>query len=172
MKNCPKCNNECDDNAIICPKCGFLFNLAAQQPEQPAQQGFQPQPPVNSGPQYQQGFQQPGYGQPQQPFGAPPAVQYAKNNGVAVAAFVLGLLGTLCNSWMLGVVGVILGFVGKNQIRNSKGLQKGDGLALAGIILGFIGTVLSVLTMVFLFTHPGFVQDIVRQYVERAAAAK
>jgi hypothetical protein len=46
------------------------------------------------------------------------------------------------------VVAVILGFVARNQIRQSQGRQGGDGLALAGIILGFVGIALVVFVLV------------------------
>lgn len=52
-------------------------------------------------------------------------------NGMAVGAFVCGLLG-------ISAVAIVLGFVARNQINRSGGREGGAGLALAGIILGFI----------------------------------
>lgn len=31
MKNCPKCNNSCDDGAVFCNQCGNSFNPSAYQ---------------------------------------------------------------------------------------------------------------------------------------------
>ena len=35
------------------------------------------------------------------------------------------------------IPGIVLGFVARSQIRQSRGAQRGDGLAIAGIIIGF-----------------------------------
>lgn len=72
-----------------------------------------------------------------------PAVTYTQqtvaklptNNLAIVSAIASGL------SWLglfgIGaVVGLILGFMARNEIKNSHGTQGGDGLALTGIILG------------------------------------
>ncbi len=71
-----------------------------------------------------------GYGYPQGPY-AP------STNGLAVASLVLGIVG-----WMLCFIGpavaIVLGVIGRNQIRASGGQQQGEGLAKAGIILGGI----------------------------------
>ncbi len=73
------------------------------------------------------------YPPPYQPAGfQPPAT-----NGLAIASFVLGLVGWVpCG--VGSVVAIVLGFVARTQIRSSHGRQGGDGLALAGIILGFL----------------------------------
>jgi hypothetical protein len=79
---------------------------------------------------------------------APPPVK--GSNGLAVAGFVLGLLGLL-SSWIpllnilgiiLGVIGVVLAGVG---LAKSKKVNAGKGLAIAGIILGALGVVIAVL---------------------------
>jgi hypothetical protein len=68
-------------------------------------------------------------------------VQYAapKNtNGMAIASLVCSCVGII--PFLFGVpciLGIIFGFVGRNQIRQSQGHQQGSGLALAGIIVGF-----------------------------------
>ncbi|MDE3087145.1 MAG: DUF4190 domain-containing protein [Acidobacteriota bacterium] len=35
------------------------------------------------------------------------------------------------------IVGVVLGFVSRSQLRGSRRLERGDGMALAGIVVGF-----------------------------------
>ena len=57
-------------------------------------------------------------------------------NGLAIASFVVSLVG-LCNP--LGILGLILGYVAKNQIRKRN--NSGSGLATAGIILGWISVI-------------------------------
>ena len=73
----------------------------------------------------------PGYGQ-YAPYGGPPVRQ---NNGLAIASLVCSCAGFLF--LLPAIVGVILGFVARSQIRQSRGMQSGDGLAVAGILVGF-----------------------------------
>jgi hypothetical protein len=76
------------------------------------------------------------YGQYPPPY-PPSGFQPPATNGLAIASFVLGLVGWVpCG--VGSVVAVVLGFVARNQIRESHGRQGGDGLALAGIVLGFL----------------------------------
>lgn len=59
-----------------------------------------------------------------------------RTNGLAVASLVLGLL------WLYGVgslLAMILGYVARSQIDDSRGRDGGRGLAIAGIVLGWIG---------------------------------
>lgn len=66
----------------------------------------------------------------------------ARNNGMAIAALVCGIAGFLC--LIPGILGIILGLVAKNQIRQSNGTQRGDGMATAGIVLGCIWVALTI----------------------------
>lgn len=72
---------------------------------------------------------EPGYGSP---YGS----KADKTNGMAIAAFVTGLLGCL------GVLGIILGVISLNQIGKNGG--KGRGLAIAGIILSCLWIVVGI----------------------------
>lgn len=86
----------------------------------------------------------PGYNAPPPPpgysaYGAAPMPQ--KTNGLSVASLVLSLVGIIPCFWGLqvpGLLGVIFGFIGRNQIKRSNGTQKGAGLALAGLIVGLV----------------------------------
>ncbi|MEY4398376.1 MAG: hypothetical protein RLZ53_952 [Actinomycetota bacterium] len=76
---------------------------------------------------------------PAAPYTAPSGAPYGvvpKTNGLAIASLVTSLV-------CFGFIGLILGIVAKNQIKNSKGTQTGDGLATAGIIIGAISTLAS-----------------------------
>jgi hypothetical protein len=72
--------------------------------------------------------QQQGYG-----YGYGPVQQ--KNNGMAIAALVCGLVGLLFFNVILGPLALIFGLVGLNQINKAGGRLKGRGMAIAGIIL-------------------------------------
>ncbi|MQM26000.1 DUF4190 domain-containing protein [Glycomyces albidus] len=65
-------------------------------------------------------------------------------NGLAIAAFVLAIVG-LCSP--IAILGLIFGYVAKSQIRKRN--NSGDGLARAAIILGWISIILFVLLVVF-----------------------
>ena len=86
------------------------------------------------------------YGQYPPPY-APAGFRPTSTNGLAITSFVLGLLGwAACG--LGSILAVVLGFVARNQIRNSNGRQGGDGLAIAGVVLGFVGIGLVVLFLV------------------------
>jgi hypothetical protein len=59
-----------------------------------------------------------------------------KTNGVAVASFVCSIVGWFTFG-ISGVVGVILGYRARSQIRHSGGAETGEGFAYAGIIVGY-----------------------------------
>jgi hypothetical protein len=84
---------------------------------------------------------------PPPPFGSPGAVPAsAGNNGMAVAALVCGIAGFLCI--IPAILGIIFGFVAKGQIRDSGGVQGGDGMATAGIVLGFVWVAISIIVII------------------------
>jgi hypothetical protein len=105
-------------------------------PGQLGQQGTPGQPPA-SGPNPWPGSAgpyPPGYGAT--PYGQPGYVAAggSSTNGLAIASFVCSIVGFLLITF---IVAIVLGFVARAQIKNSRGQQKGDGLAIAGIIIGF-----------------------------------
>jgi len=82
------------------------------------------------------GYTAQGAGQPMSYQSVP---QASGTNGKATASLILGILGLLCCPLVLSVLAIIFGFMARTEIANSRGVQKGDGMALAGIIMGFIG---------------------------------
>lgn len=113
-----------------------------QQPDQP-----QPQP----------GQPAPGYYQPyQQPYGYPyPPPR--PTNGLAIAAMVVGIVG-VCNP--IGIIGLILGYVSRRQIRERG--EQGDGFAITGIVLGWIavaGTIFWIIYVIVMFATMGAVYN-------------
>ena len=106
------------------------------------------QPPEQY-PQQPGQYQQPPGQYPQQPGQYPGQYQQGpSNNGLAVASLILGIL------WICGlgsILALIFGLVAKNQIKQSGGRQKGDGMATAGIVLGAIGVAFLILGIIFDF---------------------
>jgi hypothetical protein len=75
---------------------------------------------------------------------APPASK-PENNGLAIASLVASILGVTILPTIGSIIGVILGYVARNQIRESAGAVGGEGLAKAGIIIGWVGIGLTVI---------------------------
>lgn len=86
-------------------------------------------PAPSYGPQYQPSGPQPVVGVPPT---APPA---QRTNGLAIAGFVLALLGG-------GILGLIFGIIARRQIDRSGGAEKGRGLATAAIVISCVWLVL------------------------------
>ena len=80
----------------------------------------------------------------------PPASQESapppRTNPFAVASLVLGIVTLGIGS----ILAIIFGFIARVQVRDSKGHQKGRGMATAGIILGFLGILLPGIILVAL----------------------
>lgn len=98
-----------------------------------------------------------GYGVPQGGPGGYPwgAMPLGPQNGLSTASLVLGIISLVIFClWpvaiILGVLAVILGFVGRRRAK--RGESTNPGQALAGIICGAVGVVLGVTLVVLLFT--------------------
>lgn len=82
----------------------------------------------------------PEYGQPG--YGPPPSTG---SNGIAVGALVLGLLsvplGIVVIGGLVGLIAVILGFVGVSRARMMGGT--GQGMAITGIVSGVLGIIVA-----------------------------
>lgn len=85
---------------------------------------------------------------PTAPYGAPTAAAKG-SNGLAVAGFVLALLGALgsfipivnIGAIVLAVIGIILAGIG---LARSKAARAGKGLAIAGIVLGVLAIIIAI----------------------------
>ena len=77
-------------------------------------------------------------------------------NGLAIASLVCSLTSPLLCS-LISIVGIVLGVVALNQIKQTG--QQGRGLALAGII---VGVVIIVLTIVVIVIYIAFFASAVR----------
>lgn len=82
--------------------------------------------------------------------GAPP-----QTNPVAVVALIASVLGLFCGIGF--VIGLILGYNARKEIRASGGREGGEGAATAAIVIGWIGVGLMVLAVVLLAVFAFFV---------------
>ena len=72
-----------------------------------------------------------------------------RTNGLAIAALATGILWF---TWIGAVLAVIFGHVARRQIRESRGWQRGGGMALAGVVLGYSGFAVLLFTVLALAT--------------------
>jgi Domain of unknown function (DUF4190)/Domain of unknown function (DUF1707) len=71
------------------------------------------------------------------PTGRPAFVRQSRTvNGFAIASLVLGLIWM---AWFGSVFAVLCGHLALSQIRRSRGMQTGKGIAVAGLALGYFG---------------------------------
>ncbi len=77
--------------------------------------------------------------------------QETKTNTLAIVSLVLGIISLPglvcygCGGVAFGIAALVTGFIARRRIRDSDGMETGQGLALAGIILGATGAVLGLL---------------------------
>lgn len=90
------------------------------------------------------------YQPPQQPMTYPAQAQQISTSGMAIAGFVLGIIGVTLSfipiinnaAFFIGALGVVFAIVGISGI--SKGKAKGKGLAITGIILGIFAIIITI----------------------------
>ncbi|MCB0950308.1 MAG: DUF4190 domain-containing protein [Mycobacterium sp.] len=101
-----------------------------QYPQYGAYPGSYPPPP----PQY-------GYG------GYPPPAPAGPKNGLGVASLVVAIIAlfSLVGGVVLGVVAIILGFLGHGRVK--RGEANNGGIAIAGIVLGALSIVESIVVI-------------------------
>ncbi|MGH7762573.1 MAG: DUF4190 domain-containing protein [Candidatus Dormibacteraceae bacterium] len=81
---------------------------------------------------------------------APISAGYAapRNDGLAIASLIVGILSFVCTLGCLGIVlgpaAAIMGFISRQRIATSGGALGGGTLAVIGLVLGVVGFVASV----------------------------
>lgn len=80
-----------------------------------------------------------------QSYYAPPPAPSQQSNTMAVISLIASILGLTFFPAIGSIIGLILGYMARKQIRQSAGAMGGEGLAKAGIILGWIGVVVAVI---------------------------
>lgn len=82
--------------------------------------------------------------------------QYANppTNTMAIVSLVSGILSWFVLPFIAAVVAVITGHMARRQIKDSQGMEGGDGLALIGLVLGYlniIGTCIGIIFFLLIF---------------------
>ena len=163
MKFCKECGQGNDDDASYCVQCGSPVPEDVEEPGARAREGAPPAgpsaaaapgpwppgtPPGPVPPPPPEVPAHPPYGWPA---GYVPPPRPSRYDGMAIASFVLGLVGFVM--WpcapVTGVLAVVFGYVGRRNIAESSGNLDGATFCTVGIILGFvqIGIALAVLVV-------------------------
>ena len=105
-----------------------------------------------------------------------PAAGSSSTNVLAIIALVVGILALLplCIfagpvSLILGIVAAVLGYMGRNQIRQRG--QGGSGLAMAGLVIGIVAAVLGLLELAGLAAIIGLGGNAIQTAVSLTATA-
>jgi hypothetical protein len=85
-----------------------------------------------------------------------PATGGGQNNGMAVAALVLGILTFVCLGPIAGILAIVFGFLG---LKKAKEVGTGRGMSIAGIVLGAVGTIASIVLLVALLAAADHVSN-------------
>lgn len=87
-----------------------------------------------------------------------------KDSTLALLSMIFGISAYVILPGIGAIAAVILGHMGKSEIKKSAGMLKGNGMATAGLILGYVQiglTVLSLCAIIFLLPALGSsIQDI------------
>jgi hypothetical protein len=76
----------------------------------------------------------------------------AKTNTMAIISLVCSCVGLFCG--IGSIVGIVLGIMARNQIKQSG--EGGDGLALAGIIVGAISLAINIIAGIVMASSGSF----------------
>lgn len=151
---CTRCGANNLDADQFCRSCSAPLVKPGDSQSQSASSGSTPypysasaptQPPPSQGytpyPEYQ-GYPPAQYGYANQISG-----QQGGASGRAIAALVLSIIALIscCFGWPFGIVGIVLGKMEMNAIREGRAPQSGETLAKVGFYLGIAATAISLL---------------------------
>ncbi len=77
-----------------------------------------------------------------------------KTGGMAIASLILSIVGICC--FVPAIVGLALGFMEINNIKNGRSSAKGYGIARAAIIIAIVAILLDVAYWIYLISTGGF----------------
>ena len=81
--------------------------------------------------------------------------QIPKTSPLAITSLVTGLLGWTLLPLLGSLVAIVTGHMARSEIRRSRGVLDGDGLAVVGLVLGWLPVMIGVLGLVVIFMFLG-----------------
>ncbi|ADV27088.1 hypothetical protein Psesu_1240 [Pseudoxanthomonas suwonensis 11-1] len=81
--------------------------------------------------------------------------QIPKTSPLAITSLVTGLLGWTLLPLLGSLVAIVTGHMARSEIRRSRGVLDGDGLAMVGLVLGWLPVLIGVLGLVVIFMFLG-----------------
>jgi len=81
--------------------------------------------------------------------------QIPKTSPLAITSLVTGLLGWTLLPLLGSLVAIVTGHMARSEIRRSRGVLDGDGLAVVGLVLGWLPVLIGVLGLVVIFMFLG-----------------
>jgi hypothetical protein len=177
-KTCPDCAEQVLAAARKCRFCGYGFEVDDEGPSDgtrsllgpglSSQQAAASQASASARPAFGDSFvptQDVPAASPPRPL---PAATTRRVNSLAVASFILALVGLLVGS----VLALVFGYRAKSHIDRSNGAEKGRGLAVAGIILGWVQLAALVVLLVVVAVIASLKTPLERAIGEGADVAK
>lgn len=77
--------------------------------------------------------------------GAPPYATRRKNNGMALASLITGIVGVFfCFLPVLSLLAIVFGHVGLSQLKQRADREQGRGMAIAGLVIGYLTLVAAI----------------------------
>ncbi|GEM_PF-6952435 len=77
------------------------------------------------------------------------AIIYRRQEPMAIAGFVLGLVSIVLVGFITGILAIIFSSLGLQKIKKNPELLAGRGMAIAGLVLGIINVALPVVAILF-----------------------
>lgn len=85
-------------------------------------------------------------------------------SSLSLTSLIMGIVGWVLLPVVGGLIAVITGHMAKKEIRESRGLLGGDGLATAGLILGYSNLALGVCGCLALILFPALLAGILAAF--------
>jgi hypothetical protein len=71
-----------------------------------------------------------------------------KTNSLAIVSLVTGIVGWTAMPLIASIAAIVTGHIARRQIRESHGMETGDGLALGGLVLGYLSLVGGIVALI------------------------
>ena len=143
-----------------------MYPPSTPDPNQPSSQpygtpppGYPPSQPYGAPPSQPYAAPPPGYPMGQ-PYAVPMMVPASpKTNGLAVTSLVLGIIGAVLAfcplggefiAPLLGILAIIFGAVGLNQVRSGMFSKGSRGMAIAGLVTGVVALLFDVIAFIII----------------------